>query len=205
MRAILTAAAIALLGLQSGQPVRAEPTPELHETPRSHPPFVVHAGGAEPQEIAAPDGKIRLVNVWATWCPPCREEMAALDRLQEVLGARDFEVVAVSVDHGAARDKVDAFFDRVGVENLTPYVADRDRLAGAFAVWGLPTSILFDGNGREIARLVGPAAWDSVDMVAFFLALLERENKIPPEGNAVMPSAALSPSSLRPMPSPGAN
>ncbi len=152
----------------------------LHETPRERQPFAVEAPDGV-RNIAAPNGKLRLINLWATWCPPCREEMASLDRLQDVLGADDFEVVAISVDDGDAPGKVNAFFARNDISHLTAYFADKSRLARAYEVWGIPTTIVLDGAGREIARLVGPAQWDSVDMVAFFLRLLERETRVDPD------------------------
>ena len=105
-------------------------------------------------------GKVVLLNLWATWCIPCRKEMPALDRLQAALGSPDFEVVALSIDRsGLAGTR--KFLDSVGVRNLKLYVDPTARLANVFKAIGLPTTLLIDRQGREAGRLIGPAEWDS--------------------------------------------
>lgn len=110
-------------------------------------------------------GKVVLVNLWATWCPPCIEEMPALDSLQARLGGDAFEVVAISQDRGGV-SLPKAFLEREGLDNLTLYIDPDSATTRAIAAPGLPTSILLDRQGRELARLVGPAAWDDDAMVA---------------------------------------
>jgi thiol-disulfide isomerase/thioredoxin len=104
-------------------------------------------------------GRVVLVNLWATWCAPCRKEMPALDRLQAALGSDKFEVVALSVDRGgiAASRR---FLDQIKVEKLKLYVDATGRASGTLKAIGLPTTLLVR-DGREIGRLVGPAEWDS--------------------------------------------
>ncbi len=112
-------------------------------------------------------GKFVLLNVWATWCLPCRKEMPTLDRLQEQLGGPDFEVVALSVDKGGA-EAVRRFYDQIGIRRLSVRVAaDPDDLLAALGVYGVPATLLVDREGRELARLVGPAKWDSKEMIDF--------------------------------------
>jgi thiol-disulfide isomerase/thioredoxin len=112
-------------------------------------------------------GKFVLLNVWATWCVPCRKEMPTLDRLQEQLGGPDFEVVALSVDKGGA-EAVRRFYDQIGIRRLSVRVAaDPDDLLAALGVYGVPTTLLVDRQSREIGRLVGPANWDSKEMIDF--------------------------------------
>jgi thiol-disulfide isomerase/thioredoxin len=112
-------------------------------------------------------GKFVLLNVWATWCVPCRKEMPTLDRLQEQLGAPDFEVVALSVDKGGA-EAVRGFYDQIGIRRLSVRVAaDPDDLLAALGVYGVPTTLFVDRQSREIGRLVGPAYWDSKEMIDF--------------------------------------
>ena len=109
-------------------------------------------------------GRVVLVNVWATWCPPCVAEMPSLDRLEGLRGGEDFAVVPVSLDRRL--DAIPEFYDRTGVENL-PVVWD-----GTFGVNarlrlpGLPTTVIYDRNGREVARLPGEAEWDSPEALA---------------------------------------
>lgn len=111
-------------------------------------------------------GKVILVNVWATWCVPCREEMPTLDALQAELGGENFEVVALSIDR-AGSPVVRRFYDEIGVSNLKMYVDQTMLSATALRTVGLPTTILIDAQGRELSRLVGPAEWDDPEMVTF--------------------------------------
>ncbi len=122
-------------------------------------------GAGAPLTLEAFRGKVVLVNLWATWCPPCVKEMPSLDRLQARLGGPDFEVVAISQDKGGVALPA-AFLSREGLESLTVYLDPRATAVPALRAPGLPTSVLIDRDGREIARLVGPAEWDSDAMVA---------------------------------------
>ena len=119
-------------------------------------------------------GKVVLLNVWATWCVPCREEMPTLDALQAQLGGGDFQVVALSIDQ-AGFPAVQQFFAEYGITHLKPYLAESLRVAAALAVYGLPTTILIDRNGRELGRRVGPAKWDSSDSIAFFQSIIAKK------------------------------
>ena len=90
-----------------------------------------------------------------------------MDRLQEQLGGPDFEVVALSVDKGGA-EAVRRFYDQIGIRRLSVRVAaDPDYLLAALGVYGVPTTLLVDRQSREIGRLVGPANWDSKEMIDF--------------------------------------
>jgi thiol-disulfide isomerase/thioredoxin len=107
-------------------------------------------------------GKVVLLNLWATWCLPCRKEMPSLDRLQKEMGSDKFEVVAISVDRkGAEASK--KFLDETQVDRLALYVDATARLSSTLRAVGLPATLLLDTSGREIGRLLGPAEWDSED------------------------------------------
>jgi len=106
-----------------------------------------------------------LLNVWATWCVPCREEMPALDRLQGRLGGEDFVVIPLSIDReGVAAVK--PFYQRLGLEKLGIYVDLSGRGSRGLALPGVPTTLLIDREGREIARKMGAAEWDSPEMLS---------------------------------------
>jgi thiol-disulfide isomerase/thioredoxin len=119
-------------------------------------------------------GRTVLLNLWATWCVPCRQEMPALDRLQGLRGSKDFAVVAVNIDT-ARLDRPKAFLEEIGVKNLTLYT---DNTAGVFEtlkqegkVIGLPTTILIGKDGCEIGTMAGPAQWDSQDALTLLDAI----------------------------------
>jgi thiol-disulfide isomerase/thioredoxin len=120
------------------------------------------------REISLGDfrGKLVLVNLWATWCGPCVEEMPSLDRLQARLGGRDFTILAVSSDRAGAK-VVEPFVRKLGLADLKVYLDPKSTVNRAFGVRGLPTSILIDAEGRELGRLEGGAKWDSPETIAF--------------------------------------
>lgn len=134
----------------------------MHASPRRLPELVFEDGKGKRVTLADFRGRTVLLNVWATWCPPCREEMPSLDRLQKALGGPAFEVVALSIDAGGA-PVVKRFYDEIGIRSLAIYVDPGMRAAGQLAAPGVPTTLLIDGEGRELGRHAGPAQWDSAE------------------------------------------
>jgi thiol-disulfide isomerase/thioredoxin len=135
----------------------------LHE-PRALPDIVFEDGQGRKRTLGDFRGRVVLLNVWATWCVPCREEMPTLDRLQQKLGGPDFEVLALSIDaDGAAA--VERFYGEIGIRALATYVDSTMRATGSLAVIGVPTTLLIDRGGREIGRRAGPVHWDSPEAV----------------------------------------
>ena len=119
-----------------------------------------------PMTLGSLSDKVLLVNLWATWCAPCRAEMPALDALQREMGGDDFEVVAVNVDTGGD-EKPKKFLAEIGIENLAYY---RDNTLGLFndlkrrsLALGLPVTLLVDRDGCLLANMNGPAEWASAD------------------------------------------
>ena len=135
-----------------------------------HPaPALSFATNGEKRTLADFHGRAVLLNLWATWCVPCRAEMPALDRLQAKAGGSGFEVVAVNVDT-ARLERPAAFLNEIGVKSLKRYADPSGdafetlRLAGA--ALGLPTTLLIDADGCELGIVAGPANWDSPDALA---------------------------------------
>jgi thiol-disulfide isomerase/thioredoxin len=127
----------------------------------------------QPKKLSDMKGRAVLLNLWATWCVPCREEMPALDRLQAQAGGADFEVVALNIDT-ARLERRQAFLTEIGVKYLSFYAdptADVfQTLKRAGKVVGLPTTILIDSEGCELGALAGAASWDSADALRLVAA-----------------------------------
>ena len=144
----------------------------FRKTPEAIPEFKFEDGGGATKTLADWKGKVVLLNLWATWCAPCRKEMPALDRLQKELGGDTFEVIAMSVDRqGAPASK--KFLEETKVANLKLYVESTSKSIGTLRAAGLPTTILIDKDGREIGRLAGPAEWDSADAKRLIASVLK--------------------------------
>lgn len=176
--------ALALGGLAAGPLAVAAPAAEtLREAATGAlDKLVVHDEARGPYEAAFEDGEggavalddfrgeVVVLNLWATWCPPCREEMPALDALATETAGSDIRVVALSTDRGGA-ETVRAFYEEEGIERLAVYVDPRNRVPREMAVMGLPVTLILDREGRELARLTGAADWDAPEVVAMLRAV----------------------------------
>ncbi len=121
-------------------------------------------------------GRVILLNLWATWCGPCRTEMPGLDRLQAEFGGDDFQVLALAVDRGGM-DKVLDFFAEIGLKHLTPYLDKSIKSLRTLRAFGLPTTVLIDRDGSEVGRLIGPAEWDSGEAKALLRYFIDRRHR----------------------------
>jgi thiol-disulfide isomerase/thioredoxin len=148
----------------------------LHDAPLAVPELQFTDGEGKPRTLADFRGKVVLLNVWATWCLPCRKEMPTLDRLQAAMGGDNFAVLALSIDRGGA-ETVKKFYAEIGIQHLAVHVDTSSQVGFALATAGLPTTLLIDVDGRELGRLIGPAEWDAPDMVAFLKSVVEQEEK----------------------------
>ena len=152
----------------SGEPA-ASPTPDkgklrAHAAPLPVAAFSFEDAAGNRRTLADFRGRHVLLNVWATWCVPCREEMPSLERLQVKLGGPQFMVLALSVDSGGV-EAVRRFYAELGLNALDIFVDRSLQVNSALRVVGLPSTVLLDGEGREIARHIGPAEWDSPPLV----------------------------------------
>jgi thiol-disulfide isomerase/thioredoxin len=145
----------------------------VHEAPAPAPDVAfVGADGAE-TTLAASDGKLRVVNFWATWCAPCREEMPSLAALQEGLSGEDFEVLLIATGRNSP-EGIEAFFEEAGIDGLETAVDAKGKLAREMAVPGLPVTLILNREGAEIARLMGGADWNGPSARAIMTDLLAR-------------------------------
>ena len=136
------------------------------DPPQSLKALAFNGPDGKPMTIADHAGKTVLLNLWATWCAPCRAEMPALDALQKEKGSNAFEVVAVNVDTGDDA-KPKKFLKEIGVETLgfyrDPTIALFNEAKTRGLALGLPVTMLIDGEGCLIAHMNGPAEWSSPD------------------------------------------
>jgi thiol-disulfide isomerase/thioredoxin len=122
--------------------------------------------------LADYEGKVVVLNFWATWCPPCRAEMPSIDRLSAEMGGDDVAVLALSTDRFDV-ERVVAFFEEINVENLRVLQDRKGAVARRAGVLGLPVTVILDRQGREIARVQGEAEWDSADVKAIITRVVE--------------------------------
>ncbi len=133
-----------------------------------------------PVTLDAYRGKVVLLNFWATWCPPCRAEMPSIDHVAGALGGSDFAVIPLSTDRGGV-EQADRFLRDIQTRNLAT-MHDRDgQMARDAGVLGLPVTLILDREGREVARMIGDADWDSPEA----RALLNRLIALTRQGGAI--------------------
>jgi thiol-disulfide isomerase/thioredoxin len=109
-------------------------------------------------------GKVLIVNLWATWCAPCIKEMPALARLNKALPADKFQVLAISLDRSGPQ-AVSDFWARLALDGLQPFIDPTAKLGFTLQTQGMPTTLILDANGLEIARVSGALAWDAPGIV----------------------------------------
>lgn len=141
------------------------------------PEFNFTDGDEKPLTLGDWKGRVVLLNLWATWCGPCRKEMPGLDRLQGAMGSDDFEVVALSVDRKGIKASA-KFLKEVGAKNLQLYIDDTSKAMFEMRARGLPATYLIDREGRLIGQLVGPAEWDTEEAKALIEAAIKGELEV---------------------------
>jgi thiol-disulfide isomerase/thioredoxin len=136
---------------------------------------------AEGQGLTLADfrGRVVLLNIWATWCVPCRREMPSLDRLEGILGGKGFVVVPLSIDRGGL-PVVKRFYEELQLEKLGIYLDPSAKGSRALAIVGLPATLLIDRSGREAFRKMGGAEWDDPKIVELIRPYIETPGKPEP-------------------------
>ncbi|TDL76064.1 TlpA family protein disulfide reductase [Palleronia sediminis] len=132
----------------------------VHDAPKEVSAAPMQNPEGETATLSDWSGKHVLLNFWATWCAPCREEMPSLDALQTAMGGEAFEVVTLATGRNSV-EGIEDFFAEVGVETLPIWLDPKQGIARDMAVLGLPITVLIDPEGREVARLTGDADWNA--------------------------------------------
>jgi len=159
---VLVIALLTVLGCQRGGTLVGQAAPEFSLTDLQ----------GRAVRLANLKGRVVFLNIWATWCEPCRAEMPAMQALYTRLRGPDFEMLAVSADQDG-REVVKRFVNDLGL--TFPVLPDPDlQVAGRYRVTGYPETFVIDRNGRVVAHQIGPYEWDEPDSVAAFRRLIER-------------------------------
>jgi peroxiredoxin len=160
---LVAAVVVFALAVTAGGQASADPFQELDlirpAKPTAAPDFTAPGLGGSQVRLGAERGKVVFLNFWATWCPPCKEEMPSMERLYRRFQARGLTILALSIDAGGP-EAVEAFAKRLGLTfpiGLDPKL----EIANLYTVRGLPASFLIDRSGRITAVAIGPRDWDS--------------------------------------------
>lgn len=137
---------------------------EVYETPISvEPLMMVDEAGIEYKLADFNKGKVTVLNIWATWCLPCLEEMPALSRLQTKRGSDTFEVVIVSIDRKGFA-VINPWLEKLDVKNMRSFLDPYGRMQMAFDSTFMPTTVFLDAEGKAVATIIGPALWDEAQV-----------------------------------------
>ncbi len=143
----------------------------VHDSPATTSALPFELADGSEASLAVYQGQYVLLNFWATWCAPCREEMPSLQNLQTELGGDNFRVVTLATGRNPPQ-AIQRFFDEIGVTNLPQHRDINQQIAREMGIFGLPITVILNPEGQEIARLRGDAHWDSPEAIAVIEALL---------------------------------
>jgi thiol-disulfide isomerase/thioredoxin len=159
-------------GLAAGTAPESAGSPSSHafkfsffDQPRSVPELRFVDGDNRSLSLEDFRGRPILLNIWATWCVPCRKEMPAFDRLQGAFDKSELLVLPLSIDRQGAA-VVKPFYQELGLKSLGIYIDQSGKASSELNTVGVPTTLLIDREGREIGRKIGPAEWDSAEVIA---------------------------------------
>ena len=131
----------------------------IHKDPKTYDNVIFFDQKDQIINIKDFNSNLVILNFWATWCEPCREEMPSLDRLQINPKLNNLKIFAINISQENLR-KVKEFFKDLDIKNFEPYFDSPTTLAKTFSLRGVPTSILFNKNGKEFARIIGSINFD---------------------------------------------
>jgi len=136
----------------------------IHKDPKTYDNVIFLDKKDHKINIKSYDGNLIILNFWATWCEPCKEEMPSLDRLQSNPKLSNLKIFAINIGK-ENKNKVNQFFKNLNIRNFEPYFDSPITLAKKFSLRGLPTTILIDKNGQEFARIIGSINFDDKNFI----------------------------------------
>ena len=136
----------------------------VHKIPKIYDNVIFLDDKDEEINIQNLDSKLVILNFWATWCEPCKEEMPSLNRLQANQNLKNLKIYPINIGKENLK-KVKSFFTELDINNLEPYFDNPSTLAKTFSLRGLPTTILFNSKGEEFARIIGSINFDDENFI----------------------------------------
>jgi thiol-disulfide isomerase/thioredoxin len=136
----------------------------IHKDPKTYDNVIFLDKKDQKINIKNFNGNLVILNFWATWCEPCKEEMPSLDRLQINPNLNNLKIFPINISKENFQ-KIDSFFKDIGIKNFEPYFDSPITLAKTFSLRGVPTSILFNKNGKEFARIIGSINFDNIQFI----------------------------------------
>ena len=136
----------------------------VHKTPKIYDNIIFLDDENKEINIQSLESQLSVLNFWATWCEPCKEEMPSLNRLQVNKKVKNLKVYPINISKESLT-KVNSFFAELGIDNLEPYFDNPSTLAKTFSLRGIPTSILLNSKGEEFARIIGSINFDDENFI----------------------------------------
>ena len=136
----------------------------IHKDPKTYDNIIFLDKKDQKIDIKDFNGKLVILNFWATWCEPCKEEMPSLDRLQNNSELNNIKIFPINISQESLK-KIDNFFQELNIEYLDPYFDAPTTLAKTLSLRGVPTSILFNLEGKEFARIMGSIDFDNLEFI----------------------------------------
>ena len=149
----------------------------IHKDPIPVPEIKLLTLNNIPKIINLGQNTVTIVNFWATWCAPCREEMPSLNELSQSIDSNAFSIIVIAAGRNSS-DSISDFFAEHQLVNLKSYKDPKGKVSSSMNILGLPTSIIVDQHSNELARLIGGTDWNSEEAINFVKKVLEHHDEI---------------------------
>ena len=149
----------------------------IHKVPKPIPEMELIKVGGAPEIFKFRQNQVTVINFWATWCAPCREEMPSLNELTKSIGTDNFSVIVVAAGRNSDKS-INEFFFTHKLSNLISYKDPRGKVASTLSILGLPTTIIVDQHSNEVARLIGGENWNSPQAIQMIKLLLRGHSEL---------------------------
>jgi thiol-disulfide isomerase/thioredoxin len=166
---VILGAIVALTACSKKEAAKEQQGPLQENVPA--PAITVNSLNGKPLNLSDLKGKVVLINFWATWCPPCREEIPSMMKLNSAMAGKPFQMVAISIDEGG-QPAIESFFKTSGF-SLPAYTDPDNRAAKAYGITGVPETFVIDKSGILVRKVIGPMAWDSPDVLSYLDGLMK--------------------------------